>query len=97
MVPGSGARGTHHELKKLFTKGVFLDMVFVNSMILSHEVLEGHHHAVQKFVEHSQQGCSCGMPQPTDPDGPSCWTSLLNTPEPKPHTCEEVLVCNSVQ
>jgi hypothetical protein len=97
MVPGSGARGTHHKLEKLFTEGVFLNVVLTSSTILSHEVLKGQHHAVQKFIEHSRQGCSGRTPQPTNLDGPSCRTSLLNTPEPEPHTREEVLVHNSVQ
>jgi hypothetical protein len=94
MVPGSGTREAHHELEKLFTEGILLDMVLASSTILGHEVLEGQHHAVQEFIEHRRQGRSGGTSQPTNPDS---WTFLLDTPEPKPCTCEEVLVCNSVQ
>jgi hypothetical protein len=41
MVLGSGTRGTHHELEKLFTEGILLEMV-----LMIHEVLKGQHHAV---------------------------------------------------
>jgi hypothetical protein len=41
IVSGSGAREAHHELKKLFAKVGFLDMVFMSSAILGHEVLKG--------------------------------------------------------
>jgi hypothetical protein len=42
---------THHELEKLFTESLFLNMVLTSSTILGHEVLEGQHHAVQEFAD----------------------------------------------
>jgi hypothetical protein len=97
MALGSGTRGTYHELKKLFTEIILLNMVLTSSTILSHKVLKGQHHVVQEFVEHRRRGCSGGTPQPTNPDRPSCQIPLFDTPEPEPCTCEEMLVHNSVQ
>jgi hypothetical protein len=97
MVLGSGTRGTHHELEKLFTEILLLDMVIMSSKILGHEILKGQHHAVQEFIENRWQGCSGGTLQPTNPDRPSCQTLLFNTPEPDPCTSREMLVHNSIQ
>jgi hypothetical protein len=97
MIPGSATGGTHDKLEQLFTKGVLIHMVLVGSTILGHEVLKGQYHLIQELVKHRQRGSSGGTSQPADPDRPSSWASLFNTPEPEPHTCEEVLVCNGVQ
>jgi hypothetical protein len=87
---------THHKLEKLFTE-VILNMVLTSLTILGHEILEDQHHMVQEFIKDGWWGPSCGTPQPTNPDRPSCRAPLFNTPEPEPCTSEEMLVRNIVQ
>jgi hypothetical protein len=97
MVPGSTTLKTHDQLEQLLAKGILLHMILTGSTILSHEILNSQHHPIQELVDYRWGGSSCGTSQPTDPDRPPGWTPLFDTPEPEPHTCEEVLVHNGVQ
>jgi hypothetical protein len=97
MVPGFTTERTHDQLEQLLAKGVLLHMILTGSTILGHEILKGQHHPIQELVKYRRRGSSCGTSQPTDPDRPPGWTPLFDTPEPEPHTREEVLVRNGVQ
>jgi hypothetical protein len=97
MVPGSTTVRTHNQLQQLLAKGFLLHMILTGLTILSHEILKSQHHLIRELIEYQRRGSSCGTSQPADPDRPPGWTPLFDTPEPEPHTREEVLVRNGIQ